>query len=116
HRRHVAGDLLVSDHHQTHLRQHGTDDPFRVEFTRARRGGARLHQLATEAIDLAPPPDVTAPDTQREGEIEQEDDLPARHQCTCSAGGATTTFSSVSVWTFASRRSVPRGAASSARR
>src|SRR5437660_3517500 len=91
HRRHVAGDLVVGDHDHAELRQHGAHDAFAVEVARTRRRRPRLGQLAIETRDLPAPPEIAAADTQGEREIDQNDDLPDRHQWTCSDGGATTT-------------------------
>src|SRR5207302_727416 len=46
HRRHVARDLVVGDHHHADLRQHGPDDALGAVFARPRGGGARLADLA----------------------------------------------------------------------
>ena len=106
----------MGDHHHADLRQHGADDALGAVFARPRGGGACLDDLALKPLDLPAPPEIAAAHAEGQRQVEQHDDLPDGHQCTCSAGGATLTFSSFSAWTFCSSRSVPRGAASTARR
>src|SRR5207247_1715943 len=83
--RHVAGDLLVRDHDDADLGQHGPDHPLGAVLAGPGGGRARLDELAAQPLDLPAPPEVAAADAQGEREIEQHDDLPDGHPCTCSA-------------------------------
>src|SRR6267142_7117201 len=91
-----ARDLVVGQHHDLDLRNHrphdAPDDPCPLAPDHEDALLA-LQQAALEARNLSPPGQPAHEQADAHSEVEQEDDAPEPHQCTCSAGGSATTVS-----------------------
>src|SRR5688572_19423782 len=68
HGRHVAGDVVVGDHDEVHVRQHRPHDTLALVLALARRGGGPCHrELPGEIRRLAGPPEIPGADAEDEG-------------------------------------------------